>query len=71
MTGIQTKLAAGLSLVALGGSAGYALGAGAGERPAATMAAQRQPLEVRTQTIHRTVRIVKHEEPVEAEPHGS
>ncbi len=63
MTGTQTKLAAGLSLVALGGFAGYALGAGAGDRPGATVAAQRQPLEVRTQTIHRTVRIVKHEKP--------
>src|SRR4051794_6715194 len=63
MIGTQTRLAAGLALVALGGFAGYALGAGAGDRPAATVAAQRQPLEVRTQTIRRTVRIVKHEKP--------
>ena len=63
MTGIPTKVAAGVSLVALGSLAGYSVGSGpAGEqRPVA--AAKRQPVEVRTQTIRRTVRIVKHQRP--------
>jgi hypothetical protein len=73
MRGIQTKVAAGFSLVALGSLAGYAVGAGAtGDQPAQTTAAKRPPVEVRTQTIRRTVRIVKHEKPrhVPSQPLG-
>ena len=63
MTGIPTKIAAGVSLVALGSVAGYSVGSGpAGEHPVAA-AAKRQPVDVRTQTIRRTVRIVKHQRP--------
>jgi hypothetical protein len=62
MRGIQTKVAAGFSLVALGSLAGYAVGAG-GDQPAQVTAAKRQPVEVRTQTIRRTIRVVKHEKP--------
>jgi hypothetical protein len=63
MTGIPIKTAAGASLVALGSLAGYAVGSGpAGEQADAT-AAKQQPVEVRTQTIRRTVRVVKHERP--------
>ncbi len=62
MRGVQTKVAAGFSLVALGSLAGYAVGAG-GDQPAHATAAKRQPVEVRTQTIRRTIRVVKHEKP--------
>ena len=65
MRGIQTKVAAGFSLVALGSLAGYAVGAG-GDQPAQATAAKRQPVEVRTQTIRRTIRVVKHEKPRQA-----
>ena len=69
MRGVQTKVAAGFSLVALGSLAGYAVGAG-GDQPAQATAAKRQPVEVRTQTIRRTIRVVKHEKPRLA-PHSS
>ena len=69
MRGIQTKMAAGLALVALGSLAGYAVGAGpAGDQGAAATAAKRQPVEVRTRTIHRTIRIVRHEKPRRPRP---
>jgi hypothetical protein len=64
---MYTKIAAGISLVALGSVAGYAVGSG----PAAgtpTAAVKPQRAEVRTQTIRRTVRIVKHEKPRHAPP---
>ena len=64
MTGIPTKIAAGVSLVALGSVAGYSVGSGpAGEQHPVAAAAKRQPVDVRTQTIRRTVRIVKHQRP--------
>lgn len=61
MTGIPTKVAAGISLVALGSVAGYSVGAGPASEQRPVAAAKRQPVEVRTQTIRRTVRIVKHQ----------
>jgi len=67
VTGLPLKTAGGISLVALGALAGYAVGAGpAGEQPAAATA--KRPVEVRTQTIRRTVRIVKRERPKHDRP---
>jgi len=67
VTGLPLKTAGGISLVALGALAGYAVGAGpAGEHPAAATA--KRPVEVRTQTIRRTVRIVKRERPKHDRP---
>jgi hypothetical protein len=63
MSRIPTKIAAGASLVALGSAAGYAVGSGSAGEQRAVAAAKRQPVEVRTQTIRRTVRIVKHQRP--------
>ena len=63
MTGIPIKTAAGVSLVALGSLAGYAVGSGPPAEQPDAAAAKRQPVEVRTQTIHRTVRVVKRERP--------
>jgi hypothetical protein len=63
MTGIPTKIAAGVSLVALGSVAGYSIGSGPAGEQHAVAAAKRQPVDVRTQTIRRTVRIVKHQRP--------
>jgi hypothetical protein len=60
MRSIKTKIGAGATLLALGGLAAYALSAGAQE-PATTAAAKSGPVEVRTETVHRTVRVVKHE----------
>ena len=69
MRGIQTKMAAGLGLVALGSLAGYAVGAGPAEdQGAAATVAKRQPVEVRTRTIHRTIRVVRHEKPRRPRP---
>jgi len=63
MTGLPIKTAAGISLVALGSLAGYAVGSGPAGGEPSTAAAKRQPVEVRTETIRRTVRVVKHERP--------
>jgi hypothetical protein len=63
MTGIPIKTAAGVSLVALGSLAGYAVGSGPPADQPEAAAAKRQPVEVRTQTIRRTVRVVKRERP--------
>jgi hypothetical protein len=59
MGSITTKIAAGTTLAALGGLAGMAV------RPehAATADPAAAPVEVRTQVIRRTVRIVRHERP--------
>jgi hypothetical protein len=62
VTGLPLKTAGGISLVALGALAGHAVGSGpAGEQPSAATA--KRPVEVRTETIRRTVRIVKRERP--------
>jgi hypothetical protein len=67
VTGLPLKTAGGISLVALGALAGYAVGSGpAGEQPSAATA--KRPVEVRTQTIRRTVRIVKRERPKHDRP---
>lgn len=59
MGSITTKIAAGTTLAALGGLAGMAV------RPehAATADPAAAPVEVRTQVIRRTVRIVRHARP--------
>ena len=71
MNGIKTKVGAGATLAALGGLAAYALGSG--DQPAASQAAKTQPVEVRTETIRQTVRVVKREKPhhPRRKPHGS
>jgi hypothetical protein len=61
MNGLKTKVGAGVTLAALGGLAAYAVASG--NEPTTTQAAQTQPVEVRTETIRRTVRVVKHEKP--------
>lgn len=64
MNGMHTRIAAGLTLVALGGFAGYAVNGSASSAPASSNnAATSQPVQIRTQTIRRTVRVVKHEKP--------
>lgn len=64
MNGMHTRIAAGLTLVALGGFAGYAVNGSASNAPArSSNAAATQPVQIRTQTIRRTVRVVKHEKP--------
>jgi hypothetical protein len=68
MIGIPTRLAAGASLVALGSLAGYMVGSGPNGEQSSAVAAKRQPVEVRTQTIRRTVRVVKHERPRTKQP---
>jgi hypothetical protein len=61
---MKTKVGAGVTLAALGGLAAYAVSAGNAQPSGATTAAAKtQPVEVRTVTIHRTVRVVKHEKP--------
>jgi hypothetical protein len=60
MTGIKTKVGAVATLAALGGLTAYAAGSG-DEGTAASPAAKRTPVEVRTETIRRTVHVVKHE----------
>jgi hypothetical protein len=61
MNGVKAKIGAGATLAALGGLAAYAVASG--DEPGATQAAKAQPVEVRTETIRRTVRVVKHEKP--------
>jgi hypothetical protein len=64
MNGMHTRIAAGLTLVALGGFAGYAVNGSASNAPARSTGSEAsQPVEIRTQTIRRTVRVVKHEKP--------
>jgi hypothetical protein len=64
MSGMKTKVGAGVTLAALGGLAAYAVSAGNAQPSGATTAAAKtRPVEVRTVTIHRTVRVVKHEKP--------
>jgi hypothetical protein len=63
MTRIPTKIVAGASLVALGSLAGYTVGSGPAAEQHSAVAQKRRPVEVRTQTIRRTVRIVKHAHP--------
>jgi hypothetical protein len=71
MIGIATKVAAGASLVALGSLGGYTVGSGPNEEQTSAAAAKRRPVEVRTQTIHRTVRVVKHERPHRKQPESA
>ena len=54
-------IAAGFALLGAGGVAGAALPVAA-QRPAAVAVAP-APVEVRTQVVHRTVRVVRHERP--------
>jgi hypothetical protein len=61
MKGIKTKVGAGATVAALGGLAAFAVASG--DEPGSTKAANTQPVEVRTETIRRTVRVVKHEKP--------
>jgi hypothetical protein len=60
------QIAAGVALLGAGGVAGAALPVAA-QRPAAVAAAP-APVEVRTQVVHRTVRIVRHERPKHLRP---
>ncbi len=68
MTRIPTKIVAGASLVALGSLAGYTVGSGPAAEQQSALAQKRRPVEVRTQTIRRTVRIVKHARPPRNQP---
>ena len=61
MSSIKTKVGAGATLAALGGLAAYAVGSG--EQQTTDPAASTQPVEVRTQTIRRTIHVVKREKP--------
>src|SRR3954470_4631542 len=65
MSPVIKKLAAGASLVALGGIAAVAIGepgqAGSTKRAAA-------PVEVRTETIKKTVHVTRHEKPKHQRP---
>jgi hypothetical protein len=56
MNGIKAKIGAGVTLAALGGLTAFALSGGE-ETQASTTASQ--PVEVRTQTIRRTERVVR------------
>ena len=60
------QIAAGFALLGAGGVAGAALPVAA-QRPAAVAAAP-APVEVRTQVVHRTVRVVRHERPKHLRP---
>jgi hypothetical protein len=71
MNGVKAKAGAGATLAALGGLAAYAVASG--DEPSSTQAAKTQPVEVRTETIRRTVHVVKHEKPRHRRtkaPHG-
>ena len=60
MDGLKTKVGAGVTLAALGGLTAFAVASGNAKEAAGTAAASRtQPVEVRTQTVHRTVRVTK------------
>src|SRR3954447_5089809 len=61
MYGLKTKIGAGATLAALGGLGAVAISSGDGT--SASPAAQTQPVQVRTETIRRTIRVVKHEKP--------
>jgi hypothetical protein len=64
MAGTHTKVAAGISLVALGSVAGYAVGGGPGTgQDPVNAEAKRRPVEIRTKTIRRTIHVVRHEKP--------
>lgn len=64
MNKLSTKLAAGVTLVLLGGLAGFAV---KDNHPTASTAAQKQvPVQVRTEVIRRTVRI--HRKPKAPKP---
>ncbi len=66
MSETSTKIAAGLTLLALGGLAGAALSA---ESSPATGAAQTAaPVEVRTQVVRRTVHVIRREKPKRQKP---
>ncbi len=60
------QIAAGFALLGAGGVAGAALPVAA-QRPAAVAVAP-APVEVRTQVVHRTVRVVRHERPKHLRP---
>src|SRR5690349_4831697 len=64
----KTTIGAGATLAALGGLTGYAISSSGDEATTAT--ATREPVEVRTETIHRTVHVVKHEKPRHPKPNG-
>ena len=66
MSDTRTKIAAGATLLVLGGLAGVALSA---ESNRATGAAQTAaPVEVRTQIVHRTVHVIRREKPKRRKP---
>jgi hypothetical protein len=60
-----SKLGAALACLAMGAVVGYAANSGgdAAGNTTPTAAAARRPVEVRTVTIHKTVRVVRHEKP--------
>ena len=59
------QIAAGVALFGAGGVAGTALSA-TGDQPAAQVAAGPAPVEVRTEVVRRTVRVVRHERAIDA-----
>lgn len=59
----RTHIAAGGTVAALGVLAAVALGAGSAQQPEPATAQKAPPLEVRTQVVHRTIRVVRHQKP--------
>jgi hypothetical protein len=63
MRGIWSRLGAALACLAMGAIAGYAANSGgdAAGKATPTAAPVHRPVEVRTVTIRKTVRVVRHE----------
>jgi hypothetical protein len=62
----RTKIAAGATLLALGGLAGVALSAESSPATGAAAKTAAAPVEVRTQVIRRTVHVIRREKPKRA-----
>jgi hypothetical protein len=63
MTSLLTKLTAAAALIGFGGIGGAILGAPAGRDPARAVLQRPAPVQVRTEVVRRTIRIVRHEKP--------
>jgi hypothetical protein len=63
MTSLLTKLAGAAALVGLGALGGATLATPAERDPAAAVVQRPAPVQVRTEVIRRTIRIVRHEKP--------
>ncbi|HYH67050.1 MAG TPA: hypothetical protein VD866_20310, partial [Urbifossiella sp.] len=63
MSGIQTKVAAGSTVLALGALAAFAVSSGGETQTDPAAATNAGEPEVRTQTVRRTIRVVRREKP--------